>query len=175
MQGRKPGKRKRQGNSRRWGGVEGKGAGQGGYKLKNLNQSKEGWKPGGSIKEGTCSDARISSRSPGGGRSMQKAAHSRAAPSLYSFQLAERLRAAAPSEEGEGEGGEQTGGGVECAQGEGGRGDSVSISGSGGGGVCELSPGGTERIPPVFFLALCREMGYMVPYRIWETVSVEEI
>lgn len=39
---------------------------------------------------------------------------------------------------------------MECAQGEGGRGDSVSISGSGGGGVCELSPGGTERIPPVF-------------------------
>lgn len=45
---------------------------------------------------------------------MLRAAHSRAAPSPHSsFQLAERLRAAAPREEGEGEGGEQTGGGVE--------------------------------------------------------------
>lgn len=48
---------------------------------------------------------------------------------------------------------------MECAQGEGGSGESVSISGSGGGGVCELSPGGTERIPPVFLLAFYREMG----------------
>lgn len=157
------------------GGVEGKGAGQGEYKLKNVNQSKEGWKPGGSIEAGTCCDAGISSRSPGG-PICARAAHSRAAPSLHSsFQLAERLQAAAPGEEGEGEGGEQTGGGVECVQGEGGRGESVSISGSGGGGVCELSPGGTERIPPVFLLAFCREMRYMVPYCIWENVSVEEI
>lgn len=79
----------------------------------------------------------------------------------------EKLQAAAPREGGEGEGGEQTGGGVECAQGEGGRGESVSIPGSGGGGVCELSPGGTERIPPVFLLAFCREMGQILPC-IWE-------
>lgn len=94
---------------------------------------------------------------------------------LLLLQLVERLQAAAPGEEGEGEGGEQTGGGVECVQEEGGRGESVSISGSGGGGVCELSPGGTERIPPVFLFAFCRGMGYMVPYRIWENVSVEEV
>lgn len=51
----------------------------------------------------------------------------------------------------------------------------MSISGSGGGGVCELSPGGTERIPPVFLLACCREVGYMVSCCIRENVSVEEI
>lgn len=98
-----------------------------------------------------------------------------AAPSLHSsFQLVERLQAAAPGEEGEGEGGEQTGGGWSVCKGRE-VGERVSISGSGGGGVCELSPGGTERIPPVFLLAFCREMGYIVPYCIWENVSVEEI
>lgn len=134
-QGKKPGKRKRRGNSGRWGRDRRKRGGAGEYKLKNVNQSKEGWEPGGSIEARTCCDAGISSRSPGG-PICARAAHSGAAPSLpSSFQLVERLQAAAPGEEGEGEGGEQTGGGVECVQGEGGRGESVSISGSGGGGV----------------------------------------
>lgn len=97
---------------------------------------------------------------PPAGRSVLRAAHSRAAPSLHSsLQLVERLRAAAPSERGEGEAGSKQEEGWSVRKGEGGRGESVSISGSGGGGVCELSPGGKDRIPPVFLLAFYREMG----------------
>lgn len=60
-----------------------KGRGRGEYKLKNVNQSKEGWEPGGSIEARTCWDAGISSRSPGG-PICARTAHSRAAPSLHS-------------------------------------------------------------------------------------------